>query len=886
MQDEDFQPAPRKRVRWAMFVAMLGAVVFAGSLGAVASSAQDRAGSATVPVGQGSYTDVLSTTYQGPAVLPCYHDDQLVEPQVTATPMVASGFSKPPQTHDWYSSVIWKANNSWDAQLGECALHKYSESMHPHPWSLRFESNPNFAHQMVAGYTNYYNIEDQYQDTYRTLQHTIQNDFTITFKDSGGNPITPNDTRLADYSDWGMTAFSGDNQNHNWRTTLLEGNPYMYFETTNIASVEIRLEAVGDAFPAAVITDSAHSNVLGFTFAFTNDPSTGQTPNPVRHNFGIFAPSGTPVNHSGDARVFSIENLPANGYFSLAILPDEQPATLDFFRRRAYAYPTDARVNWSYDESQAHVTTGYHVTTELKENGGDLLNQTVQALYVHQQQSLAAPAVRSMTAYTYTSLMGEMRVLDGNRFTTTLTYHGVLPILPKVAASPDYTTTLQQMFDQSAGTATAPDSYFSGKEMARLAQLAMIAHQVGDTARRDQYLNLARTTLEDWLTYSGESDKKFFYRDPTWRSMIGYMAGYGSDVLLNDHHFHYGYFVMTAAVIAHFDPTWGASENWGGMVDLLIKDIANGDRSDTSFPFLRFFAPYSGHNWANGAANAADGNNQESSSEAINFATALILWGEATNSPTLRDLGVYLYTTETDVALKYWFNEGNNIYPRQPDSRGRTFVWPAVGMVWGGKLSSVTYFGAATGCVIGINVLPVTGGSLYLGRNQIAGKAVYDFAANTYDAFKCWPPPAGPGQPPVTGADAWDPIFWQYRSLFEPLAASQMFTTTGQTWMLNTTSGTSPVQTYHWLQNMAALGVPDTSVTADTPLYAVFRAPDTNKTTYGVRRILVAYNEDETEQLVTFSNGVQVTAPPNAIIAIGHVAQPPVLLPVISNGSN
>ena len=113
-----------------------------------------------------------------------------------------------------------------------------------------------------------------------------------------------------------------------------------------------------------------------------------------------------------------------------------------------------------------------------------------------------------------------------------------------------------------------------------------------------------------------------------------------------------------------------------------------------------------------------------------------------------------------------------------------------------------------------------------------------------------------------------------------------MFTTTGQTWMLNTTSGTSPVQTYHWLQNMAALGVPDTSVTADTPLYAVFRVPATSKTTDGVRRILVAYNEDETERIVTFSNGVQATAPPNAIIAVEHVAQPPVLLPVIFDSSN
>lgn len=875
----------RWRARWTLFGAVIGAFILAALLGTLTGFAQERSSDATVPVGQGSYTDVLPAGYSGPAVLACNNSGTIVEPQRTATPMVAPGFSKPPQTHDWYSSVIWKANNSWDAAVNECVLHKYSESMHAHPWSIRFELDQGVTHQMVGGYTNYYNIEDQFQGDYRTVQHNLLPDFTLTFKDSNGNVVAVTDTRLADYSDWGMTAYSSDGQGHSWRTTLLEGSPYLFFETTNIAAVELRPIAVGNAFPPAVITATGHSNALGFTFSFANDPGTGQTPNPVRHTFGIFGPAGTPVTHSGDNLVYFLSNLPPDSYFSLAILPDERPATLDFFRRRAYAFPTDARVNWAYAEAQARVTTGFHVTTQLKAAGGDLLNHTLQALYLHQQNHLAAPSLRALTAYSYTTLMGAMRVLDGNAFTTTLTHHGILPILPQVATSPTYTATLNQLLGQSPATTTAPDSYFSGKEMARLAQLALIANQVGNSAARDQYLNLARTTLEDWLTYSGAGDQKFLYRDPTWRSMIAYDAGgFYSDTLLNDHHFHYGYFLLTAAIIAQFDPAWAAPDQWGGMVDLLIKDVANGDRSDTSFPFLRFFAPYAGHSWANGPANAADGNNQESSSEAINFATALLLWGEATDNTALRDLGAYLHATETDAALQYWFNEDHKVYPAQPDSRGRSFTWPAVGMVWGGKLTGVTYFGAAAACVIGINVLPMTGGSLYLGRNQVTGKAVYDFAANAYDAFRCWAPPPGAGQPVPDSGDPWDPIFWQHRSLFEPAAAAQMFTTDNQPWMASTSSGTSPAQVYQWLQNMAALGTVDTSLTADTPLYAVFRAPAASRAeeSEGVRRILVVHNTDDTERVVTFSNGAAVTVAANSTVVSEH-RERRVLLPLIAS---
>ena len=46
-----------------------------------------------------------------------------------------------------------------------------------------------------------------------------------------------------------------------------------------------------------------------------------------------------------------------------------------------------------------------------------------------------------------------------------------------------------------------------------------------------------------------------------------------------------------AAEVARRDPAWAADDQYGGMVKLLIRDIATADRADPMFPFLRELRP-------------------------------------------------------------------------------------------------------------------------------------------------------------------------------------------------------------------------------------------------------------------------------------------------------
>ena len=79
-----------------------------------------------------------------------------------------------------------------------------------------------------------------------------------------------------------------------------------------------------------------------------------------------------------------------------------------------------------------------------------------------------------------------------------------------------------------------------------------------------------------------------------------------------------------------FEPGW--SDDWGEMINLLIRDAASYDRDDQDFPFLRNFSPYAGHSWANGFATFPQGNDQESTSESMQFASSLIHWGTITEN--------------------------------------------------------------------------------------------------------------------------------------------------------------------------------------------------------------------------------------------------------------
>jgi len=143
-----------------------------------------------------------------------------------------------------------------------------------------------------------------------------------------------------------------------------------------------------------------------------------------------------------------------------------------------------------------------------------------------------------------------------------------------------------------------------------------IAEQSGDTEAASELEALMKRRFAMW--FAGSTPSYFAFHKGVG-TIIGYPDEYGSVDALNDHHFHYGYWIMAAAHLARRDLKWASRGQMGGMVDLLIRDIVTMERGRADFPFLRNFDPYEGHSWAGGDGEFfGHDNNQESSPEAIN----------------------------------------------------------------------------------------------------------------------------------------------------------------------------------------------------------------------------------------------------------------------------
>jgi endoglucanase Acf2 len=679
-------------------------------------------------------------------------------------------------TNDWWSSLAWM---------------KYSERQYAHPLAVMAE-----AGGMRVFYPG--NSIAANKDAIFGFMPEKADDFVIGCTSAASFA----DARVESFSDWFVTARFGS-PGSGMSVSYGHGSPYVYILYDGGGQAKLTF-----AKPPTVWSGSAKSAALGVTIG-------------GRH-YGLFGPTGsswegigaaTMTNHSG-----------GKPYFSVAVLPDATEQTLALFEKHAHAHVTDTKVQWNYDPKTSIVRTQFKCVTKPYEgaDGGTLL-----ALYPHQWRNCTTPFLEQ----SYKSVRGTMLLVEGDSFTTSMKYYGVLPALPTAA---DCDKVKLAAYIQS--TADAPsrgisDTYGDGKWMGTLATLIPIAEECGGSADASAQTmrDHLRARLEQWLnpreaagTPARKSTPAFYY-DSNWGTLIGYPASFGSDQELNDHHFHYGYFFKAAAEIARHDPAWAADDKWGGMLRLLIRDVASADRADPLFPFLRNFDPYAGHSWASGHARFGDGNNNESSSEAMNAWCGLILLGEAIDDKPLRDLGIYLYTTEMNAIQEYWFDvHGDNRPPAYPAS--------VVTMVWGGKGANGTWFSNRPSVVHGINFLPMHGGSLYLGVYPEYAEKNYRalVVENRGDSFTEWPD-----------------IIWMYRALSDAADAQRLYQAAGEKYRGE--GGNTRANTYHWLTSLAELGRVDATVTADYPIYAVLKKGDT--------RTYAAWNMGAAPQTVTFSDG-------------------------------
>jgi len=679
---------------------------------------------------------------------------------------------------------------------------RWSEVLHAIP--LTAKASPR---GLEVGYPEKTIVPTERKDVEVVYPHVAD----ITLRPLG---FEPEAALLAGHSDWAVDiAFEAKGQR--MLTTVAHGSPFVY---AKLSRGDVALD-LGKGLSARTWASDARVLLISDS----------------RKTYAAFAP--TAGQWQPGAATWTL-NLPeGRRYVSLAVLPDSRDDTIAKFLSQAYSHIVDTRADYTVNRQASEVITTFKVKTEAMEGSP---GTGILGLYPHhwyRNSVLPSNAMGSLG-----SIRGEIRLFAADSFQTRYRHTGFVPFWPGVK-DPTQSKAILSTLSKDAKRARrmmleiGQGPYWQGKGLQRISQLMSVADVQGDTATRDELMNLVKGRFEQWL--SGSSKRTYFHYSPTLGTVVSYPEEYDAVKDMNDHHFHYGYWIRAAADIGLRDPDWIKPERWGGMIDLLVADIATAERGRKDFPYLRNFDPYEGHSWASGVALSPDGNNQESSSEAINAWAGLMMWGALHGRPELVALGTYLYTTEIQAINHYWFDIHGLTLPKEYQNA-------EVSMLFGGKLAHNTWWIDEPRQIHGINLLPLTASSTYLAESP---EFVHKNMTALEREIKIYESRGKRAKP----HDIWQDLFAKYVALVDTIKGRARWDEWGSVEL-----GDTRTHAQHWLAFLDSVGTPDLTVTANTSFFAVFRRADKGKT-------YMVYNPAAQAQAVRFSDGMVVQALPRQL---------------------
>lgn len=632
--------------------------------------------------------------------------------------------------------------------------------------------------------------------------------------------------------------------------TLTHGSPFTFCELNNVntASVEMMRD-----LPADVVyyngTSINNSDVIIIRKYDNGDEAIGLT----NYDYYAFYMADGATNDISGTNVrkgsFNIDFSNASGkYFTIAWLCDTKGADdskaisiASDYKDYAFNFIIDTKATYVYDADNSTVTTRYEYKFDKKKDGSP--DGTIMGVIPHQYKNMSGYDYLNQTSR---SIRGTVKFLKGSAYETVQKYTGVLPNLGTIpeADKPKIKSFVQDFMDEYGPTDTAVtkekydiNTYDCGKKLNRAVQVMLAAEAVGDNANAKKLLAGIKAELADWFSADRSENDKYFYYYKDLGVLFGFPQAYYTVDGLTDHAFHYGYFINAAAQVALRDDSF--VEEYGNVIDELIGDIATTTRNnpDSKYPYLRQFDIWEGHSWASGHGDFGDGNNQESSSEAINGWAGLILYGQATGNQELTDAGVYLYTTEVESVSNYWFDYDDDtlssLYKKTIGGKEHRYA----SMVWGGKYGYETWWTLEPLQTNGINILPNTPASFYLARDKEYMRDFVRIATKNESSY--------------TGSDKdvnrWNELYSSYIAMYDPDAAEEYFNET-----CKAEAGDSKAHTYYQIKYMQDKGTPDLTTTGNMPLSSVL--VKNGSATY------VVYNPTDSDKEAVFSDGTSFTA--------------------------
>jgi endo-1,3(4)-beta-glucanase len=527
-------------------------------------------------------------------------------------------------------------------------------------------------------------------------------------------------TRVIGYgdSDVKVALRNPSDQRDHMVLTLAQGSPYVFVDVANTDSPHMTFPSGGvDDYRyftvnGSPITESTHTDdglivkLEGKHVGYETYPpaQVGQPLYDDRY-FLISVPEETTFDFSSSGHPRSLLNrldlsLKEGNTFSIAAIDGLFEAP--FYHSHAYVKTIDSDVSYTVNEATSTVHTTYRIATQAinQEQSSD----PVQFLLPHHDENSTVTRL----PYTFNTVRGELSLIEGDTFETELSFRGLVPALP-LPSNDDFDDFQMASYLSELDHNTQiddPDNflndagpYWNGKASYPLAQGLISADQIGDDALKARFVAKLKGLLVDWLTYEGQSDDRYFYHNEAWGTVYDATNDFNTASELSDHRFTYGYMVYAAAILSMYDDAF--KDDYGDMVRFVLDDYLYPYKDDEDKAYLRSFDPWAGHTWAHGFGTFAEGNNIESSSEAIHAWAAGYLWALETGDQDLRDAAIYGFVHEFAFAKTYIFDYQENIFAEEYAEYASV-----ASIIWGGKYDYATWFGANPTFIYGIQWLP------------------------------------------------------------------------------------------------------------------------------------------------------------------------------------
>lgn len=510
--------------------------------------------------------------------------------------------------------------------------------------------------------------------------------------------------------------------------TMAQGSPMAFFEfSTSKASVALTDRGMTEPMKFYDLQGNEINNRSTYTGSAlivtypkyhcgyeSNYPNAGLGAATYREqSFLLSAPEGSTFklsqgNTANAALTLSIEiDLNGKNYLTVSSLSSKEDAA--FYQESAYSVLDSYYYSYEVDHesSNVHTTMGYRVHVLDEEKGFHPL----LGLLPHQWKNSDDYGASEVQM---TTMRGKLKLFKTDSFTYDLSFAGLLPSFAKPTGG-DYDDATMRGYledllernhpgedgfsESKKNFIDAPGPYWNAKALYPLSQGLVIADQIGADDLKQEFVSLLKDDLTDWYTYDGTSDDRYLYYDEVAGSLIWSNDDFSTASRLSDHHFTAGYLVYASAILAAYDE--GFKSDYLGMAELQMKEYMNADESDSMFPTFRTFDPYAGHSWADGKADSGDGNNQESSGEALNSWVAAYLLSLVSEDRQSEDAAIWGFVNELEAVKQYWFNYDGDNWNEELASAVH-----GLGIVWGTKNEHQTWFGSNPEFIYGIHWMP------------------------------------------------------------------------------------------------------------------------------------------------------------------------------------